>query len=227
MGREPPSIDAAVERLIAAYRGAGLPPVRRAGDMDAILSEIRAEISPLRLPEELERFWRLVDPASITVAPYPGPTHSRLRALQLEVAPGRVPGMTPRLLFPVCYESHGFLFVELEDGLGSGGACIEWAYAGSPFSVRFPSLSACVDPLATMIEAVCTYGPAHTRQSEFDVVVQPNPAGPPDLRPEQREVQQHALTHDLEAARAPAASLHDKAFGTPMAAEATAIRPMD
>lgn len=60
--------------------------------------------------------------------------------------------MTPRLLFPVAYESHGFLFVELEDGRGSGGPVFRWAYAGSPYSLLFPTLSAFVDLLATMIE---------------------------------------------------------------------------
>jgi hypothetical protein len=60
--------------------------------------------------------------------------------------------MTPRLLFPVAYESHGFLFVEMEDGRGDAGAVLEWAYAGSPFYVRFPTLSGYLDLLATMIE---------------------------------------------------------------------------
>ncbi|MFL5798127.1 MAG: hypothetical protein ACJ77A_09360 [Actinomycetota bacterium] len=345
-------IDAAVERLIAAYHEAGLPPIRRAVGLEAILSEVRDVISPLRMPEELERFWRLVDPASITVAPFPGPTTPEFALNEWKSHRDESPGMTPRLLFPVCYESHGFLFVELEDGEGSGGACIEWAYGGSPFSIRFPRLSAYVDLLATMIErgefarrgqdtnswiefdpehkweqaqsvrladsqplsgfgdireidedvrrwpehwllsngltaearvlrgadttvaelllvarsgreatgtirgtvitlagsgagwrvavddatgvldvwcpsAVCTYMPSVRRQFEFDVVVHSGPPQAPDLGPERRAVQEHALAHDLEAAQAAAAGLYDRAFATPMAAEASAIRPLD
>ena len=260
--------------------------------------------------------------------------------------------MTPRLLFPVAYESHGFLFVELEDGRGKGGAVLEWGYAGSPFYVRFAALSGYVDLLATMIElgeftrherdthswvefdperrwedaqavrltavqplprlgaareidedvrhwpehwlasngltsevrsprgatttvaellrgaaagtavsgtiratvtslagsgagsrisvddgtgdldvwcpaAVSTYGPVIRRQFEFDVVVQPNPASPPDWHPEQREAQDRALAHDLEGAQSAVMDLYAKAFQTPAAAEATAIRPLD
>ena len=49
--------------------------------------------------------------------------------------------MTPKLLFPFCYESHGFLFVELHDDRDLGGHVFEWAYAGSPFYRRFAGLS--------------------------------------------------------------------------------------
>ncbi|MEZ0446970.1 hypothetical protein [Cellulomonas sp. ICMP 17802] len=134
-----------------AYETANLPPIRPAGDVDAVLAEIRKEISPLRLPAELERFWRRVDPDSITVAPYPRPT-SPAFALRCWTTDRDGFAQCPRLLFPVAYESHGFLFVELEDGRGSGDVVLEWAYAGSPYYVRFPTLSAYVDLLATMIE---------------------------------------------------------------------------
>ena len=152
MGHDPTFIDVAVDRLVAAYRHAGLPPIRRADDVEAVLAEIRTEIAPLRLPEELERFWRLVDPESITLAPYPHPTSAAFALHCWKSHQDGLPGMPPRLLFPVCYESHGFLFVELDNGREPGGACLEWGYAGSPFYVRFPNLSGYVDLLATMIE---------------------------------------------------------------------------
>jgi hypothetical protein len=44
------------------------------------------------------------------------------------------------------------LFVELEDDQGPGGAVLDWAYGDDQFEVKFPSLSAYLDPLATMIE---------------------------------------------------------------------------
>jgi hypothetical protein len=141
----------AVERLVAAYRDAELPPIRPAGrDIDELLAKIRREIAPLRLPEELVRFWQLVDPESVTVAPYPHPTSADF-ALDCWTS-HRDEVVTPRLLFPVAYESHGFLFVELEDGEGQGGAVLEWGYAGSPYYVRFAALSGYVNLLAAMIE---------------------------------------------------------------------------
>ncbi|WP_456818642.1 hypothetical protein [Cellulomonas sp. URHB0016] len=148
----PQGIDHALDRLETAYKKQGLPPIRPAKDVDALLAEIRAEIAPLRLPQELERFWQRVDPASISVGPYPHPTDAAFALHCWKSHRDEFPGMTPRLLFPVAYESHGFLFVELEDGRGSGGTVFRWAYAGSPYYVLFPTLSALVDLLATMIE---------------------------------------------------------------------------
>ena len=146
------TMDDAVDRLVAAYAAAGLPPIRRARGARASLATIRAAIAPLRLPAEVEQFWRRVDPESITVAPYPHPIGPAFALRTWVMHRDEAAGMTSRLLFPVAYESHGFLFVELEDGRGSGGAVLQWAYGGEPFAVRFPTLSAYVDLLATMIE---------------------------------------------------------------------------
>lgn len=139
-------IDEAVDRLIAAYRDTGLPPIRPAGRrIDRVLADIQREIAPLQIPEEIARFWQLVDPATITVAPYPHPTTADFALDSWKSHRDEFPGITPRLFFPVAYESHGFLFVELEDGRGQAGAVLEWAYAGSPFYVRFAALSGYVD----------------------------------------------------------------------------------
>jgi len=347
-----PLINDAVDRLVAAYRDAGLPPIRPASrGIDRVLAGIEREVAPLQIPAELARFWQLVDPATITVAPYPHPTTADFALDSWKSHRDEFPGMTPRLLFPVAYESHGFLFVELDDGWGQAGSVFEWGYAGSPFYVRFAALSGYVDLLATMIElgefrrhdremhswvefdperrwedalavrlttaqplprlgaareidedirqwpehwlasngltsevrsprgatttvaellrrsaagamsetiratvtslagsaagsrisvddgtgvldvwcpaAVSTYGPAIRRAFEFDVVVQPNPASPPDWRSEQREAQDRALAHDLEGAQSAGMDLYAKAFHTSAAAEATGIRPLD
>lgn len=140
-----------MDRLVKAYDTANLPPIRPAGEVDAVLTKIAEEIAPMRLPAELERFWRRVDPHSITVAPYPRPT-SPTFALDIWTSDRDGYALSPRLLFPVAYESHGLLFVELEDGRGSGDVVLEWGYGGQPYYVRFPTLSAYVDLLATMIE---------------------------------------------------------------------------
>ncbi|MEP6761014.1 MAG: hypothetical protein ABJA93_06580 [Sporichthyaceae bacterium] len=346
-------MDEAVARLVAAYRYAGLTAIRPPGrDIGRVLSDIEREIAPLRLPEELVRFWQIVDPTTITVAPYPHLTTADFALHSWKSHRDEIPGMTPRLLFPVAYESHEFLFVELEDGRGDAGAVLEWGYAGSSFYVRFPTLSGYLDLLATMIElgeftrherdedawvdfdperrwpdaqgvrlraaqplsrlgdareidqdvrvwpehwlaangltaemrsprgasttvaallrgaaagtlmtgtirakvtslagsgegsrvavddgtglldlwcpaSVCTYGPVIRREFEFDVVVQPNPSSPPDWRPEQREITDRASAQDLEGAQSAAMDLFAKAFQTPAAAEAIALRPLD
>ena len=153
MSRQNAPIDSAVDRLAAAYRHAGLPPLRAPDRVDAVIEEIHAEIAPLRLPEELERFWRLVDPESVTVAPYPHPMSVAFALRSWRMHRDEAPGMAPRALFPFAYESHGFLSIELEDGRGNGGTVLEWGYGDEAFRVRFPALSAYLDLLATMIES--------------------------------------------------------------------------
>jgi hypothetical protein len=44
---------------------------------------------------------------------------------------------------------------------------------------------------------------------------------------ERREVERRALEHDFEGAQSAVMDLYAKAFQTPIAAEATAIRPLD
>lgn len=76
--------------------------------------------------------------------------------------------------------------------------------------------------------AVCTHGPRMRERYEFDVVVRPTlEPGDADAWRKQREVQEHALAHDLERALAGAAELYAELFETPTAAEALAIRPLD
>lgn len=134
----PEPIDGAVDRLVAVCSAAALPPVLPAGDVESVLAEVRAEIAPWRLPAELERFWRLVDPESIAIAPYPRPTSPAFALHCWQQHRDSSPGMTPRLLFPFAYQSHGFLFVELEDGRGSGGAVLEWGLRGLPLRRALP-----------------------------------------------------------------------------------------
>ena len=146
-------IDAAIDRLIAAYESAGLPPIRAAeDDAGEKLARIEAEIRPLRLPRQLDTFWRRVDPTSITVAPNPEPMSLDFALHSWISHRDDAPGMTPALLFPVCYNSHCFMFVELDGLLASGGACIVWGYGGCPFRVTFPDLSTYLDLVAEMIE---------------------------------------------------------------------------
>ncbi|HEY3547824.1 MAG TPA: hypothetical protein VGK17_17265 [Propionicimonas sp.] len=150
-----PHIDEALDRLITAYERAGLEPIRPAPrDVEKHLARIRAEIAPLRLPDEVYRFWRRVDPYTITVAPNPHPTNPEFALSAWRNHVGTRPLLHPRMGFPVCYESHCFLMVELEDGRGSGGPLLSYQYAGGDgFAVAFASLAEYVDLLAMMIDA--------------------------------------------------------------------------
>jgi hypothetical protein len=350
MARANREIDRALDRLRVAYRDAGLHPIRGAGDVDQVLATIRAEIAPLRLPVELERFWRLVDPYSITVGPFPDLMSAKSGLDSWRMGRDEFPGQHPKILFPVCYGSHAYMLVELDNGRGSGGICVH-TDPGGDFDILFPTLAAYVDLIATMIElgelaeqeqganswifdpdrrwsdaqavrltaaqplpgfgdarqilqdarywpehwlqaegltleartprganstvaelvrqasagatangtiraqvmslamsgqgsriavsddsgtldlwcptAVCTYGPVIRREFEFDVVVRANPGPAPDWTPEQTAVQRRTLSADFEGAQSAAADLYAKVFQTPIAAEATAIRPID
>ena len=213
------SIDAAADRLAAAYRQAGLPPLRAPHRVDAVLDEIRTETAPMRLPDELERFWRLVDPESITLAPYPHPMSVAFALRSWRMHRDEAPGMTPRALFPFAYESHGFLSVALEDGQGNGGAVVQWGYGDEAFRVRFPTLTACVDLLARMIESEeftrhdddaspwVEFDPERRWQDAQAVRLLSAGAEAPDRAPEQREIQDNALAHDLEGIVEPVAGV--------------------
>ncbi len=148
-------IDDALDRLLTAYDRAGLKPIRPAPrDVEKHLTRIRAEIAPLRLPDEVYRFWRRVDPHTITVAPHPQPTNPEFALSAWRNHVETRPLLYPRMGFPVCYESHCFLMVELEDGRGSGGPLLSYQYAGGDgFRVAFASLAEYVDLLAMMIDA--------------------------------------------------------------------------
>ena len=146
-------IDQAIDRLVAAYAAAGLPPIRPPrASVDAVIAKANATIHPLRLPAQLVTFWQRVDPASLTVAPHPAATTPDLALSTWVSHRDDFPGMTPQLLFPVCYESHSFLFVELDAPGQTGGACLEWAFAGSAFTLVAADLAAYLDLMAAMIE---------------------------------------------------------------------------
>lgn len=61
--------------------------------------------------------------------------------------------MTPDLLFPVCYESHASLLVELDGVRGAGGACFSWAYGLEPFVLVASDLVGYLEVAAEMLES--------------------------------------------------------------------------
>lgn len=149
------SVDEAVERLGAACRAAGIDPPRPPEDVDAldtVLAEIRAEVAPLRLPADVERFWRLVDLSTLRVSPWPEPMQPRYALDSWRMHRDDSPGTCPRLLFPFGYASHSYLLVELDDGDG-GGHLFSWGYGGEPFVLRHASLVDLLDLTAAFVEA--------------------------------------------------------------------------
>ncbi|MCM0640042.1 hypothetical protein [Cellulomonas wangsupingiae] len=144
----------AVARLAAACRLAGIEPPEPAQDVDDAIARVRAEIAPLRLPPEIEEFWRLVDPGTLRVAPWPEPS-----GLAFALDGWRMhrdePGMCPRILFPLCYASHSFVLVELDDG-GGGGHLFRWGYGGEPFRRQHASIVDLLDLTAHFVEQ-CRY----------------------------------------------------------------------
>src|SRR6187200_1320684 len=73
-----PDIDAAIGRLDAALRGAGLPGLEQASDTDSIAA-VADHVAPYVLPAELRSFWEQVDPDPVAVYTFPmlhGPAHA-------------------------------------------------------------------------------------------------------------------------------------------------------
>jgi hypothetical protein len=110
-----PDIDAAIGRLDAALRGAGLPGLERPSDVTTI-EAIADEVSPYVLPAELRRFWEQVDPEPFAVVTFPmlrGPAHS-LELLRGLRALGQQPPLAPPpILLPLDYSSHCYGAIEL------------------------------------------------------------------------------------------------------------------
>lgn len=147
------AIQAAVERLQRALAAVQAPPLGRQTNPGA-LRDVAAAVAPLRLPVEVEQFWTLVHGYSSTFTCFPHP-----RATDPDFALAcwqdhrSQPGMTPDLLFPVCYESHAFLLAELEGPHGPGGACFTWAYGDVPFVLVAADLTAYLEVAAQTLES--------------------------------------------------------------------------
>lgn len=147
-------MDSVVRRLQRGLAAVGAPPLLRQG-APAALHDVAAAVAPLGLPAEVDRFWRLLDgsSSSLTCFPHPHATQPDF-ALDCWRQHQKQPGMTPDLLFPVGYESHAFLLVELDGPQGGGGACFTWAYDGEePFVLVAADLTTYLDVAAATLEA--------------------------------------------------------------------------
>lgn len=148
----PVDVDAAVDRLASALDAAGVALSSTDDDL-VVVEEIAAAIAPLRLPEALVRFYERVDPGALGIEPHPrcSPLDFALQGW-LQHRDG-APGMVPEVLFPLCYESWSFLFVELDTPDHPGGRLFDWSYGGSDFRLRFRSVPEWLGVLAEVVEA--------------------------------------------------------------------------
>jgi hypothetical protein len=139
-------IHAAIDRYLGAASRAGVPkPDGPAAERD--LDAIRNAIAPLVLPDDVLVMWRrLQAPPGM---PYPGWVGARdaLDIWREDVsASGR--GLP---IFPIAYESHGFLSIGLV-GDGRESLVWSWAYDAEPARLRFRSLAIAFETAADALE---------------------------------------------------------------------------
>lgn len=149
-------IDDAIDRLSAACESAGLPGIRPPFDRDAVeatIREIVAHIAPLRLPDELVRLWRRVDPRAFQEVASSGflPVADSLERLRVPVGEGGL----PRILLTFAY-ADASLAVELDDGTGRGGMVFEFDIVDFQFRARFHGVDAFLDQLAAFVSAAAS-----------------------------------------------------------------------
>ena len=139
-------IDATLSELSAALVQNGYAAPTTAPAPPAALSAVDAAIAPLQLPSDVRALWERVEPASLTIRTHPqliAPDFA-LRVWQRhnETEPPQV----PRRLFPLCYESWVFTFVELHQGdVHDGGAMFAWEYGGADFELAYNDVSDWLD----------------------------------------------------------------------------------
>lgn len=132
------NVDALLDELAALLARAGVSPPVSPPDV-AALDEVERVIAPLRLPASARRLWERVDVRSYRVETYPALTDPEfaLQAWQRD----QVAELVPARLFPLCYTSWAFVFVELHaPEADDGGTLFEWMYGGADFQVAYDDL---------------------------------------------------------------------------------------
>jgi hypothetical protein len=134
----PPPIEEVLDDFFAAVAEAGRPAPEEPISPEDLVTVAEA-VAPLRLPPGLVATWRRFQTGESTVLTWM-PLQRAVHGLEMwreESAPmpsGR------GVLFPLAYESHEFLLVELATSATPGGALFRWAYDGCPAQPVFPDL---------------------------------------------------------------------------------------
>jgi hypothetical protein len=141
------TIDAAIDRYVDAARRAGAPePDGPALQPD--LDAIRTAIAPLTLGHDVVAMWaRLQAPPAM---PWPSWLAARDALALWQEDSGGSSGRHP--LFPIAYESHGFLSAGLV-GDPEESVIWQWAYDAEPATLRFRTLAVAFDAAADALEA--------------------------------------------------------------------------
>lgn len=143
-------IDDAVALLSAALGELNFR-LPRPPDTTQEIDELATEITPLRLPEEVCRFWKLVDTSTLVADRPPkldGPGYAR-HSWKTHHSPG-----FPEVLLPIGHESWSLLMVELHGPSDTlGGPLFEWAYGDDDFRYVAASLADWVAEIALALRA--------------------------------------------------------------------------
>ena len=143
-------IDAAIEALGDALAEQGFERPRPPS-ADPLV-EVRAAVAPLRLPAELERFWQLVDPATIRAEPFPGFTTPAWAIKSWHMQREQFPHREPHNLLLVGYQSWVCMWIELDDEQ-HGGTLFEGALDYDRFYRRHNRLGDWLEHVAALIDA--------------------------------------------------------------------------
>jgi hypothetical protein len=139
-------IEAAIDRYLESSTRAGAPaPAGPATKRD--LDAIQRAVAPMIVGEDMLAMWRRLQ--APPAMPWPNWLHARdaLDIWREDVSPsGR--GLP---IFPIAYESHGFLSVSLV-GQGTNSAVWSWAYDAEPARLRFRTLAVAFEAAADAID---------------------------------------------------------------------------
>jgi hypothetical protein len=133
-------VDDALEVLATALRQADVP-LWEPPDSQEPVRKLQAAVAPMGMPQELVRFWQLVDVDTLRVAPFPRPCSPEFALTMWEMDRDEFASMNPLACVLVGYESHDCMAVELDVGAVKGGALFEWFLSDpSGFTRRFDTL---------------------------------------------------------------------------------------
>jgi hypothetical protein len=145
-------IDSAVTSLGDALVDAGFERPRPPRDVDW-LAEHNATVAPLRLPEQLERFWRLVDPATLQAVVFPRFTSPEFALDSWRRMREEFPHQEPHNLLLIGYESWNCMWIELDDDDQRGGTLFDGRLDADAFFRRCNDLEDWLDRIVELIAA--------------------------------------------------------------------------
>lgn len=137
MNEAPEAMQSAVDRYVNSVRVHQLepgPPDDPVG-VGAVIAEIEREIAPFSLPDELKWFWRTWNPYGFADLPFPQltPPDFALESYRMFLTEG-LPH--PVVLFPIAYQSHCFLLVELIHDLSEGSRVYWYCYDEGEYKLQ-------------------------------------------------------------------------------------------